>query len=98
MADFDPLQRVETWLFQQTNGGKGKPVYRRLPYNLVSYDGLPARVLEPRNATEYADLVGNCTVFDNQTQVRIGGIEYVTTRPYPMFAIDDLNAAAIAVW
>lgn len=94
MANFDPAQRVETWLFQQIGVDlQGKPVFKRLPYNLVSYDGSPDRVLEPTNAEERVDVITGCTVLVPRTHVgQVGGMEYLK-RHFDAFALDDYNAA-----
>ena len=45
---FDPATREETWMFQEVNRGNGqKPTWRRLKFNLVSYDGIPEKYIEP---------------------------------------------------
>jgi hypothetical protein len=91
---FDPNTRVVTVLLQQTNGSHGQPVYRRLPYDFVTYDGNPTQYLEPRNATDRVDLLKDCTVFDKPTQERIGKFEYFGARPIDVFSIDDFDATA----
>ena len=45
---FDPATRVETWMFETVNQDTfGRKTYRRLKFNLVSYDGIPERYIEP---------------------------------------------------
>lgn len=95
MANYDPAKRVETWLFQRLGvDDQKKPVYRRLKYNLVSYDGSPERVLEPLAPSSLADITGNGTVIDPMAHFgRVGGFEYFNGRPFEVFSIDDTDAA-----
>ena len=55
MAQFDPALRRETWCFQRlgTDPG-GRPILRRMGFNLVSYDNSPDQVIEPVNACDSA--------------------------------------------
>lgn len=98
MANFDPAQRVETWLFQQiaTDPLTNKPIYRRMKYNLVSYDGSPERVLEPVNAEPMVDILTSGHVLAPQSHFgRVGGMEYFTARPNEVFGLDDYETGTV---
>jgi hypothetical protein len=51
MAQYDSKSRRETWFLQDTGlkDSRGNPVYQRMRFNLVEYDGSPDLVLEPIN-------------------------------------------------
>ena len=92
---FDPETRVVTMLLQQTNGSHGQPVYRRFPYDLVTYDGLATSYMEPHNATQLAGVVtpvATVASLTNQVVERIGRIEYYGSRPWEAFSLDDAPA------
>jgi hypothetical protein len=92
---FDPEARIVTMLLQQINGSHGTPVFRRFPYNFVTYDGAPTTYLEPRNASDLFGIVTpEATVarITNQAPERIGRIEYYGTRPWEAFSLDDIAA------
>jgi hypothetical protein len=94
MANFDPAQRVVTALMQQTGKDiRGNPVYKRLPYNYVSYDGAAERVLEPRNGTLGFgfNVLTDCSA---TTPEQLVGFEFFSGgRPEEGFAYDDFDAA-----
>ncbi len=52
MADFDPAQRQETWLFMK-GGPARNPSYHRLRYNIVHYDGSPDGLIEPAALSDF---------------------------------------------
>lgn len=95
MAQFDPKLRRETRLLKTlfTDGKRGRPVYRMLPYALVEYDNDPDRYLEPLSIEQYGpnDRLTNPAV-DGPGQ--IVGFEVHNTRPFPMFAYNDYDAAS----
>lgn len=91
MADslgFDPSTRRETWLFQlMFIDPGGKKVWRRLAYNLVSYDGNPERYIEPVSAA-----------FDDQIEFdpnkagdpgAVVGFEFFESRPFEFMSVND---------
>ena len=57
MAGFDKTQRRETHIFQELFQEKGKPLFRRMQFNLVEYDGDPNQYIEPRPASDILDAV-----------------------------------------
>jgi hypothetical protein len=67
-----------------------KPIYRRAGYNLVTYDGDPQQVIEPRNVCSLADATtdgGNAS--SPTTSDRIVGIEYIKARRFEAQAYYD---------
>jgi hypothetical protein len=100
----DPLTKRETWLFQEigrANGGPagsgGAPLYRRLQYNLVSFDGDPTQYLEPAaSAGDFTrSLVdGSATPIDPRVDGcgLIVGFQFCTARPFEVFALNDFDA------
>lgn len=104
MAQFDPTQRRETWLFQELgpDGVTGKPVYRALKYVLVSYDGSPDLVIEPippdevlRSNDALGTTAGNgFKLIDPRVDGlgRMAGIQLFTSRPFEVHAFDDVDA------
>ena len=78
MANFDPLLRRETWCFQRIGRQAGHSVYRRLGFNLVSYDDDPQQWIEPVNENNFIDTLGQTNVqFDPQTDFgRVVRFEY----------------------
>jgi hypothetical protein len=104
MANFDPVLRRETWLFQEIGQQpKGKVIYRCLPYMLVSYDNDPVQYVEPRPADDFVNVSANDgTTTGNAGRAinpstdglgRVGGIQFVTRRPFEVFAYNDVDAA-----
>lgn len=100
----DPTTKQEIWLFQQigntpagTPGGSGKPMYRRLPYNLVRYDGDPTEFIEPDSACGdfWNILDGSGDPIDSR--VKGAGlmveVRYFTSRPFEVFAFNDVDVA-----
>ena len=104
MAQFDPTLRRETWLFQEIGQQpRGQKVFRCLPYVLVSYDNDPVQYIEPAPADEMVNVTANDgTTTGNfgkplnpsvDGMGRIGGFQYVTRRPFEVFAYNDVDAA-----
>ncbi len=103
----DPLLRVETWLFVEIGQQpKHQPVYKCLPYVLVSYDGDPTQYVEPTPADEsYPGLIcpndatASGTINHKRATPnldglgRVGFVRFVTKRPFETFAWDDVDAA-----
>lgn len=58
MSQFDPALRRETWLFREQFSENGRPVYKRLGFNFVEYDGDPARVIEPVSDVQFTKDAG----------------------------------------
>lgn len=94
MAQFDPYLRRETWVFQQIGTDpRGTPLYRRMGFNLVSYDGSPDKWIEPISIG--ADGVN--TVSPNVTTIDIAGreagviagFEYYGARPFEAQSFGD---------
>jgi hypothetical protein len=105
MANFDPAQRRETWIFVEIGQQpKGKKIYRCLNYVLVSYDSDPVQYLEPSPVDEsVAVVVPDGSVSGKHGQVinpntdglgRIGDFLFVTRRPFEVFAYNDVDAAS----
>ena len=96
MANFDPRERKETWLFQKVTTIGGTPVYRRLRYNFVQYDDSPERYLEPVNSDNIADTLGDGTVFKAQSHFgQMVGFEFFDARPLEVQSVDDYDAAGV---
>lgn len=78
MANFDPMLRKETWCFQRMGKQGGHSVYRRLAFNLVSYDDDPVQWIEPVNSDNFVDVLGGTgQVFDPTTDFgRVVRFEY----------------------
>jgi len=93
MANFDPAMRRETWLFQELGKDVGnKPIYRRMGFNLVSYDGSPDMVIEPVSAAYGVDLTNpSVATIDNVTQDAgaVVGFQTFQARPYEVHAFGD---------
>jgi hypothetical protein len=99
MAYESPL-RLETWLFQRiSTSAAGTPVYKRLKYNFVRYDGNPERVIEPVNQDAFVNLVGiTGTPFVPRNDFgQVEGFEFFDGRPFEVFAIDDFDAATVGL-
>lgn len=97
MASFDPLQKLETWVFQQVKSDdQGRPVYRRCNYNYVQYDGNPDRFIEPRSLSERIDFL-SCQIYTAKTDGGgpVVGFEYVTSRPYEVHSFDDVDLSQL---
>jgi len=88
MAQFDPAQRVETWVMQEVQrDASGRRTYRRLGFNLVEYDGSPDMYIEPRPPSDRYDLgltaIGAVDLLDPITDGRrMKGFEYVEGQRY----------------
>jgi hypothetical protein len=105
MAQFDPTQRRETWLFQEMcrDVNTGEPVYRALQYVLVTYDGDPQQYLEPIPVDEVLKSnVADMTLSGNGYKPvdprseglgRCTGFKFFTSRPFEPFALNDVDAA-----
>src|SRR4051794_25493154 len=97
----DPTLKVEIWLFQQVGvsppgpaGGGGTPVYRRLPYNLVRFDGDPTEYIEPCYPSDFnkvldgsGDPIGY-SAGDGSGQVV--EMRYFAARPFEVFSFNDV--------
>lgn len=101
MAQYDPAMRKETLLFQEVGRqGRNTPVYKQLPYVLVSYDGDPVQVLEPlpvdtRVRSNDAANTAACRVIDPVADGlgRVEAVRFFTSRPYEVFGYNDVDAA-----
>jgi hypothetical protein len=94
MAQFDPRLRRETWLFQRVGTDPGdKPIYRRLGFNMVSYDNSPDRFIEPVSigADGVNAISPSVTTIDTIAQEAgaIAGIEYFDARPFEVHSFGD---------
>lgn len=100
----DPTTKVEIWLFQKIGsfppGRAGannvKPLYRRLPYNLVSYDGDPTQYIEPATHGDFNKVLdGSGDPLDPRTAgaCLVGGFQFYDARPFEVFALNDLDVA-----
>jgi hypothetical protein len=103
MANFDPALKREIWCFQRLGRQGGHAVYRRLGYNMVSYDDDPTFYIEPVNETNSVDLFGvnstdNCKQIDAVTDFgRVMRFEYFDGRPFEGIAINaDVNIDSMA--
>ena len=102
MANFDPALKREIWCFQRLGRQSGHAVYRRLGYNLVSYDDDPNFYVEPVNETVSCDLLAgesanNCKQIDVMADFgRVTRFEYFDGRPYEGIALNaDVNVDAM---
>jgi len=90
MANFDPLQRFETWVFQKVGErrtAKGMvPVYKRLGWNRVEYDGDPNQKIEPVSLPRPENMPSQADVFGGQ----IVGFELVEGRALDAFAMGEV--------
>jgi hypothetical protein len=110
VTQMDPTTKVEIWLFQKigygpklpgTRGNHGVPIYKRLPYNLVSYDGDPAQYIEPVCVSEFVkvfDGPNGATAGDpiqpiNDGYGRCGGVQFYDKRPFEVFSYNDVDVA-----
>jgi len=100
----DPATKLETWIFQkignagggQAGAGGSRPVYRRLPYNLVSFDGDATQYIEPAALSDFARVLdGSGQPIDPRADgtTNIVGILYVEGRPFEVFAMNDVDVA-----
>lgn len=100
----DPTTKLETWIFQkigtagggQAGAGGSKPVYRRLPYNLVSFDGDPTQYLEPAALSDFARVLdGTGIPIDPRVDgaTNIVGILYCDARPFEVFCMNEVDVA-----
>jgi hypothetical protein len=101
--------KVEKWLFQKIDhttrmgiiGGamhnkKGNAVYRRLPYNLVAYDGdMTVWYVEPAYPSDFnkvldgsGDPIGP---YQTDGAGRVVGFEFYDARPFEVFAYNDFD-------
>lgn len=91
----DPLTKRETWLFQQVGMAGNVPLYRRLKYNLVSFDGDPTQYVEPDAAT--GDFIRVLDGTGSPLDPRVDGIglvagfQFCSARPFEMFSLDDVD-------
>lgn len=90
---FDPLQKRETWIFQEIGRtAMGKPFYRRMGFNLVNYDGSPDQFIEPVSAGYHVVLTAaNVLTVDNTMldSGAVNGMMYVTARPFEVHSFGD---------
>lgn len=104
MAQFDPAQRRETWLFKEIRQQpKGKKVYQCLGYVLVSYDNDPQQYVEITPVDEtLAVVVPDGTLTGNHGKAIVPNVDglgsvsdflFVTRRPFEVFAYNDVDAA-----
>lgn len=104
MAQYDPSLRRETWLFKEIGRqGKKNPIYKRLGYILVSYDGDPVHYLEPCPVDQTVAVIANdgtttgngCRVIDPVADGlgRMSAQQFFTGRPFEVFAYNDVDAA-----
>lgn len=100
----DPTTKVEIWLFQKigvvgggrAGGNNRTPQYRRLPYNLVSYDGDPTQYIEPATHGDFNKVLdGSGDPIDPRTAGAcvVAGFQYYDGRPFEVFALNDLDVA-----
>lgn len=94
MASFDPTLRREVWMFQKLGvDTKDRPIYRRMGFNLVEYDGNPEMYIEPVNAGGYGvDLTNpNVATTNNVTQEAgaIVDMRFFDARPYEVHSFGD---------
>ena len=99
----DPATKLETWLFQKIGtmpagpGGSGQPIYRRLPYNLVSFDGDPTQYIEPDSASGdfWRILDGTAVPIDPRAEGcgMVSGFRFFDARPFEVFAYNDVDVA-----
>jgi hypothetical protein len=96
---FDPSTRRETRLYQELFRDAGNvPVYRELPYVLVSYDGDPKQYLEPLPPADQVKLLdgsGDPIVARADGMGAIVGFQFFTKRPFEVFAYNDVDASGI---
>lgn len=88
MANFDPALRRETWVFQKLFDEKGRPVYRRMRFNFVEYDGSPDRYIEPVSMSDFYDIL-SADVLQDDDRGRVVGFEFYTGRPFEVHSFDD---------
>jgi hypothetical protein len=100
----DPTTKLEYWLFQRIGtapagpgGSSGQPTYRRLPYNLVSFDGDPTQYIEPDAASGdfFRTLEGTGQPIDPRTDGvgMVAGFLFFDKRPFEVFSYNDFDAA-----
>ncbi len=95
MANFDPAQRRETWVFQEAFRENGKPVFVRMGFNLVEYDGDPEKYIEPRPPSDTVDLLSAdepylvSPVTDGVGLMK--NAEYYNARPFEVHSFGDIT-------
>lgn len=104
MAQFDPMMRRETWVFQQIGQDGRGPIWMLADYLFVSYDDDPKRWIEPwpngeiivtdgPNGFSLIDPSNRSTDGAGQPGLgRVVGFEFVTKRPYEVHAFNDFDA------
>lgn len=111
-TQMDPATKIEIWLFQKIGrvlapGSQGAdkhgylPIYRRLPYNLVRYDGDTVEYIEPVSSglnLRLFDIDANRVMGDPVNPLtdgagRMCGARYYDARPFEMFAYNDVDVA-----
>lgn len=87
MAQFDPRERLETWVFFKIGKtADGRDIVRRANFNFVSYDGDPDRVIEPVNNDNVAMTENAAGAYSHQMLKpdshfgRVVGFEMLTGR------------------
>lgn len=110
VTQMDPTTKLEWWLFQKVGfgpptpggrGSKGTPIYKRLPYNLVSYDGDPTQYIEPANMSSFVKVFDgpNGTTFGDPINPltdgsgRVVGCLFYDKRPFEVFSYNDVDVA-----
>jgi hypothetical protein len=89
---FDPTTKLETWLFQKMGtSADGRPIYKRLPYNLVEYDGDRIQYIEPVSGV----LDGSGDPINPLTDGvgKVVGINYYDARPFEVVGFNDVDAS-----
>lgn len=103
ISQMDPATKQEIWLFQQFGttplgpAGSGKPIYRRLPYNLVRYDGDPVEYIEPDCcAGDFWNILDGS---GDPVDPRVKGLgavvefRFYNARPFEVFSYNDVDVA-----
>lgn len=92
MAQFESAQRRETHIFQELFQENGQPVWRRMQFNLVQYDGDSDRYIEPRPASDFFDGISVEPRVHRAVADGIGviaGMEFYQARPFRPQAFND---------
>lgn len=91
MAQFDPNLRREFWLLQKLGTDpSGRPYYRRMQMNLVEYDGVPDKFIEPINHSDVYDVLGEPDLLDARDDAgSVAGILTFESRPYEVHSFSD---------
>ena len=90
--------RRETWLFSQIDQKQGKPVYRRMGFNIVQYGDDPEEFLEPADLTSFGEDVvgmGGPVIAASGGIGRFWGVRLMTGRLCGVHSFNDYDAATI---